>query len=684
MKKLSWWSGLTLPATSQAGLVAVLFLILSLLTGSFGPVKAETSQYFPETGKTVSGKFLEYWQINGGLAIYGYPITEAKMEVDPETGKTFLTQWFERNRFELHPENTGTKNEVLLGLLGKDLKREALEVDSDFVRAEPLFNPYVPREEQLYFTQTGHNLRYRFLDFWQQNGGLERFGYPISEPYREVEPETQQDYLVQWFERARFEYHPENKPPYDVLLGLIGKQLIQPRPQNLDILWKIGGNYSVFEVPHGVIVDKKSTLLFTTEINNDSYVYSFTPEGYLIEKWDIKGLTGRFFTVNAVTTDHNNNVYMADHTKGRILKFDRWGRLQLEWSLGKNIYEMKMAADSQNNLYVLDRSSILKFDTQGKLLLKWPILGDDGNALELVAGIVIDHADNIYIAGHTNPKTGDPETRVVKFDSQGNFLLKWGSIGTGEGQFSRGDLGLAEGEPGVIYVFDSGTGFLNKFDEHGKFITKWPTEKRGDFAGADEKGNVYFFAWQKPLTIYDSAGKLLKETKLILDTRLRFQPHCLDLAPDGSLYTTDFETGRILKFDTKGRFLLAWTIEANSKGEIGYITGVTVDSQNNVYAADGQYNNIQKFDSAGHFILSWSIKHAEESEESENFVKLAADSQGNIYLISRNPFSQNPLSRTYSSEVRKYSSEGKFLTSWAVSESILIDLTVRKDCAVRQ
>jgi glucose/arabinose dehydrogenase len=30
---------------------------------------------------------------------------------------------------------------------------------------------------------------------------------------------------VQWFERARFELHPENQPPYDVLLGLLGNEL---------------------------------------------------------------------------------------------------------------------------------------------------------------------------------------------------------------------------------------------------------------------------------------------------------------------------------------------------------------------------------------------------------------------------------------------------------------------------
>ena len=105
-------------------LTTALLLMLSIFASSYGPVKAEDSRYFPETGKTVSGKFLEYWQSNGGLATYDFPITEAKPEVDPETGKTFLTQWFERNRFELHPENAGTKYEVLRGLLGVDLARQ--------------------------------------------------------------------------------------------------------------------------------------------------------------------------------------------------------------------------------------------------------------------------------------------------------------------------------------------------------------------------------------------------------------------------------------------------------------------------------------------------------------------------------------------------------------------------------
>jgi hypothetical protein len=62
----------------------------------------------------------------------------------------------------------------------------------------------------------------RFREFWEQNGGLEVFGYPKSPAQNEVNRDTGQSYLTQWFERVRLEHHPENAAPYDVLLGRLG------------------------------------------------------------------------------------------------------------------------------------------------------------------------------------------------------------------------------------------------------------------------------------------------------------------------------------------------------------------------------------------------------------------------------------------------------------------------------
>ncbi len=75
-------------------------------------------RFFPQTRHNLAEPFLTYWQNRGGLPVYGYPISEAFQEKNPADGKTYLVQYFERNRLELHPEAAGTPAAIQLGLLG--------------------------------------------------------------------------------------------------------------------------------------------------------------------------------------------------------------------------------------------------------------------------------------------------------------------------------------------------------------------------------------------------------------------------------------------------------------------------------------------------------------------------------------------------------------------------------------
>jgi len=79
---------------------------------------------FEQTGKTMGGKFRQYWESHGGLAQQGYPISEEFTEVSDLNGKPYLVQYFERAVFELHTENAGTQYEVLLSQLGTFRYRE--------------------------------------------------------------------------------------------------------------------------------------------------------------------------------------------------------------------------------------------------------------------------------------------------------------------------------------------------------------------------------------------------------------------------------------------------------------------------------------------------------------------------------------------------------------------------------
>jgi outer membrane protein assembly factor BamB len=72
------------------------------------------------------------------------------------------------------------------------------------------------------FPETGHTLRGRFQEYWETHGGLAQQGYPLTDELPEKSALDGKTYTVQYFERAVFEWHPENQPPYDVLLAQLG------------------------------------------------------------------------------------------------------------------------------------------------------------------------------------------------------------------------------------------------------------------------------------------------------------------------------------------------------------------------------------------------------------------------------------------------------------------------------
>ena len=77
--------------------------------------------YFKETQHNLCAGFLAYWQQYGGLAVYGFPITEEFQEKNADTGKTYTVQYFQRGRFEWHPGEDPQHFDVMLGRLGAEI-----------------------------------------------------------------------------------------------------------------------------------------------------------------------------------------------------------------------------------------------------------------------------------------------------------------------------------------------------------------------------------------------------------------------------------------------------------------------------------------------------------------------------------------------------------------------------------
>lgn len=227
----------------NGSIVLVLFVLLSVAvpmpSASAGAGMTRDVVSFPQTGYSLGGQFLAYWEGNGGLPVFGYPMTEEYQELNQDTGQVNTVQFLERQRFEWHPENAGTPYEVLLGRLGyEDARAKGLLESRPF---QPILHDIV-RGDCAWFGETRQMVCADFLAYWRNQGldlgdegvsyreSLALFGYPISQAY--VDPET--GLVTQYFERAVFEIHPNNPDPYRVLLRRLGAPGSARRCASLD------------------------------------------------------------------------------------------------------------------------------------------------------------------------------------------------------------------------------------------------------------------------------------------------------------------------------------------------------------------------------------------------------------------------------------------------------------------
>jgi hypothetical protein len=183
--------------------------------------QGDETRYFEETRFNVSGKFLEFYDRNGGLAIFGYPLTR----VLTENGRQ--VQYFQRVRMERHVDDQ-RRPFIQIGMLG-----EQLGYRQDSIPATEI--PPEEHSDKRYFPETGHTISFAFLKFYRENGGMEIFGYPISEWIIEANGR-----IVQYFQRGKMEWYPENPPGQRVQLGMLGtiyvEQFVDPIYRQADDL----------------------------------------------------------------------------------------------------------------------------------------------------------------------------------------------------------------------------------------------------------------------------------------------------------------------------------------------------------------------------------------------------------------------------------------------------------------
>lgn len=263
---------------------------------------------------------------------------------------------------------------------------------------------------------------------------------------------------------------------------------------------------------------------------------------------------------------------------------------------GGLISPRNLVTDFDGNIYALDtgNSRILKYSPKGELLLSWGSRTPDGQLPPASGtfnepwGIAMDDNNNILVADTWNH-------RIQKFDTEGKFLLEWGSAGLAIDGLDRlwGPRGVAVARDGKVYVTDAGNKRIVVFSSDGEALFEFGTtgdaqldEPVGIAIGPDR--NIYITdTWNLRVAVFDPDGKYISsfDVQGWNSNSLDNKPY-LALGPDNRIYLTDPEGYRVLVFSKVGEPLSVFTVKGPDNDSFGLPNGITLSEDGSVWIAD--------------------------------------------------------------------------------------------------
>jgi tripartite motif-containing protein 71 len=283
--------------------------------------------------------------------------------------------------------------------------------------------------------------------------------------------------------------------------------------------------------------------------------------------------------------------------------------------------------------------NVYKFDSEGNFILGWGSRGSGPGQFYHAHGIAIDSSGDVYVSdqGNFQSKISHPDAipHISKFTADGKFITKWGSEGSGPGQFTRIE-DMATDSSGNLYVAELGNSRISKFTADGKFITAWGSEdtaSEGSLSkpwgvAVDSSGNILVTDKGRNMAFkFTSDGKYLQTLVPTgpADGQLQ-HPHGIAIDSSGNFYIPDQVHGNVQKFSPDGKFLLKIGSEGSGEGQFHHPHGIAIDSSDNIYVADTGNNRFEKFTADGQFIKSWG------PFGDPHDIKI--DASGNLYLIN--------------------------------------------------
>jgi DNA-binding beta-propeller fold protein YncE len=244
------------------------------------------------------------------------------------------------------------------------------------------------------------------------------------------------------------------------------------------------------------------------------------------------------------------------------------------------------------------------------------------------------------------------------------FVLKFGTLGSGDGQFTN-PRGIAVDPTGNVYVTDASgdtAGQIQKFDANGNFIARLG-QNNGTAQGfisaygitTDSSGNVYATdgaveAAGNVVKKFNSSGVFQFAFGATVSSGGQFQLAAgIAVDSSGNIYVADSLAGVVRKFSSTGTSIGTIGSSGSGDGQFSGPVGIAIDSANNLYVADSGNNRIQKFNSAGTFVTKWGTNGTGNGEFSSP-QGVAVDNAGTVYVAD-----------TGNNRVQLFSSTGTFI-----------------------
>lgn len=253
-----------------------------------------------------------------------------------------------------------------------------------------------------------------------------------------------------------------------------------------------------------------------------------------------------------------------------------------------------------------------------------------------------------------------------------SFISKWGSEGTGDGQFLRPHDLEFNNKDKFLYVVDRDGNRIQVFNKNGTFLFKFGEKGNGNGQflvpygiDVDIKGNVWIAdRFNHRIQEFDSQGNFIlkfgNEKELPSNASSKFDnPRHVEV--DKSLkyvYVADSKNNRIQQFDTNGNFLKVIGKYGNSSGEFNLPTTIEEDSKGNFFVNERGNERIQKFDSNWNPILMWGSKGTGNYQFC-HMEHIALDKFDNVYVTDP----QSDPGCSMQPRVLKYDDEGKLSQS---------------------